>query len=109
MTTPIYRPQSGSMRWPEVDVLEYKREPGVSFREVTRQVLFDDTLLSCQFALLWVAAGGHTALERHEHACGPDRAWPRPLPRRRSPIRPGNTRSCACPTDDLASVSGEQG
>jgi len=68
MTTPIYRPQSGSMRWPEVEVLEYKREPGVSFREVTRQVLFDDPLLSCQLRYFEVAPGGHTTLERHEHA-----------------------------------------
>jgi quercetin dioxygenase-like cupin family protein len=68
MPTPLYRPHSGSMRWPEVDVLEYKREPGVSFRDVTRQVLFDDPLLACQLRYFEVAPGGHTTLERHEHA-----------------------------------------
>jgi len=56
------------MRWREVDVLEYKREHGASFREVTRQVLFDDPLLSCQLRYFEVAPGGHTTLERHEHA-----------------------------------------
>jgi mannose-6-phosphate isomerase-like protein (cupin superfamily) len=56
------------MRWREVEVLEYKREHGASFREVTRQVLFDDPMLSCQLRYFEVAPGGHTTLERHEHA-----------------------------------------
>jgi quercetin dioxygenase-like cupin family protein len=56
------------MRWREVEVLEYKREPGVSFRDVTRQVLFDDPVLSCQLRYFEVAPGGRTTLERHEHA-----------------------------------------
>ena len=68
MSTPTYRPRSGPMRWREVEVLEYKREQGASFREVTRQVLFDDPLLSCQLRYFEVAPGGHTTLERHEHA-----------------------------------------
>jgi quercetin dioxygenase-like cupin family protein len=68
MSTPTYRPRSGPMRWREVEVLEYKREHGASFREVTRQVLFDDPLLSCQLRYFEVAPGGHTTLERHEHA-----------------------------------------
>jgi quercetin dioxygenase-like cupin family protein len=68
MSTPIYRAGSGAMRWQEVEVLEYKREHGASFREVTRQVLFDDPLLSCQLRYFEVAPGGHTTLERHEHA-----------------------------------------
>jgi quercetin dioxygenase-like cupin family protein len=68
MSTPTYRPRSGLMRWREVEVLEYKREHGASFREVTRQVLFDDPLLSCQLRYFEVAPGGHTTLERHEHA-----------------------------------------
>ncbi|HWZ70692.1 MAG TPA: cupin domain-containing protein [Casimicrobiaceae bacterium] len=68
MSTPTYRPRSGPMRWRNVEVLEYKREHGASFREVTRQVLFDDPLLSCQLRYFEVAPGGHTTLERHEHA-----------------------------------------
>lgn len=68
MTTPIHRPLSGAMRWQEVEVREYKREPGLSFRDVTRQVLFDDPLLSCQLRYFEVAPGGCTTLERHEHA-----------------------------------------
>ena len=56
------------MRWQDVEVLEYKREQDGPFRDVTRQVLFDDPLLACQLRYFEVAPGGHTTLERHEHA-----------------------------------------
>lgn len=68
MSTPPYRARSGPMRWQDVEVLEYKRQHEGPFRDVTRQVLFDDTLLSCQLRYFEVAPGGHTTLERHEHA-----------------------------------------
>ena len=55
-------------RWEEVEPLEYKREGSAPFREVTRQVLFDDPALACQLRYFEVAPGGHTTLERHEHA-----------------------------------------
>jgi quercetin dioxygenase-like cupin family protein len=56
------------MRWRDVDVLEYKREGSAPFRDVTRQVLFDDPALACQLRYFEIAPGGHTTLERHEHA-----------------------------------------
>src|SRR5258708_4992748 len=68
MSTPSYRQRSGPMRWREVDVLEYKREGSAPFQDVTRQVLFDDPALGCQLRYFEVAPGGHTTLERHEHA-----------------------------------------
>jgi quercetin dioxygenase-like cupin family protein len=68
MPTPIYRARSGPMRWQEVAVLEYKRDPDEPFRDVTRQVLFDDPSLGCQLRYFEVAPRGHTTLERHEHA-----------------------------------------
>lgn len=68
MPTPPYRARSGPMRWQDVDVLQYKRQADGPFRDVTRQVLFDDPLLSCQLRYFEVAPGGHTTLERHEHA-----------------------------------------
>lgn len=68
MSTPPYRRRSGSMRWQDVEVLEYKRESDGPFRDVSRQVLFDDPALSCQLRYFEVAPGGHTTLERHEHA-----------------------------------------
>jgi quercetin dioxygenase-like cupin family protein len=68
MSTPHYRARSGPMRWQDVEVLEYKRAQDGPFRDVTRQVLFDDPLLACQLRYFEVAPGGHTTLERHEHA-----------------------------------------
>ena len=67
MATPVFRAQSAPMRWEGVAVAEYKREQEAPFRNVTRQVLFDDPLLSCQLRYFEVAPGGHTTLERHEH------------------------------------------
>jgi quercetin dioxygenase-like cupin family protein len=68
MSTPPYRQRSGPMRWRDVDVLEYKREGSAPFQSVTRQVVFDDPALACQLRYFEVAPGGHTTLERHEHA-----------------------------------------
>ena len=68
MATPVYRARSGPMRWQDVAVLEYKPQAAGPFRDVTRQILFDDPLLSCQLRYFEIAAGGHTTLERHEHA-----------------------------------------
>ena len=51
-----------------MDVREYKAEGSAPFREVTRQVLFDDPALASQLRYFEVAPGGHTTLERHEHA-----------------------------------------
>jgi len=68
MTSKTHRPQTGALRWRDVDVLQYKEEGSAPFRAVTRQVLFDDPALGCQLRYFEMAAGGHTTLERHEHA-----------------------------------------
>jgi len=70
MSDPIkpHRPQVGALHWRDVDVLEYKQEGSAPFRAVTRQVLFDDPALGCQLRYFEMAPGGHTTLERHEHA-----------------------------------------
>jgi quercetin dioxygenase-like cupin family protein len=65
--SPIRR-QQDTLRWRDVDVLAYKREGAAPFRDVTRQVLFDDPALACQLRYFEVGPGGHTTLERHEHA-----------------------------------------
>lgn len=62
-----FRPESDEYRWDEVDVLEYKTEGSAPFKAVTRQVLFDDPELECQWRYFEVGPGGHTTLERHEH------------------------------------------
>jgi len=68
MSTASHRPQAGPLRWRDVSVIDYKREGHASFRDVTRQVLFDDPSLACQLRYFEIAPGGHTTLERHEHA-----------------------------------------
>ena len=62
-----FRPESDEYRWDGVDVLEYKADGTAPFKDVTRQVLFDEPELQCQWRYFEVAAGGHTTLERHEH------------------------------------------
>jgi mannose-6-phosphate isomerase-like protein (cupin superfamily) len=64
--TPVRR-HRGDFRWEGVDVLEYKQEGSAPFRDVTRQVLFDDPSLATQLRYFEVAPGGWTTLERHEH------------------------------------------
>jgi quercetin dioxygenase-like cupin family protein len=66
-TTP-FRPQIGPARWRDVELRAYKVEGSAPFRDVTRQVLFDDPALAAQLRYFEVAPGGHTTLERHEHA-----------------------------------------
>ena len=68
MTLRSHRPQTAPLRWRDVEVLEYKREGAAPYRGVTRQVLFDDAALKCQLRYFEVEPGGHTTLERHEHA-----------------------------------------
>jgi len=64
--SPVRRARPG-FRWDAVDLLAYKREGGAPFREVTRQVLFHDDALACEWRYFEVAPGGWSSLERHEH------------------------------------------
>jgi len=68
MTSPVHRRKTAASRWRGVDVRDYKAEGSAPFRDVTRQVLFDDPALASQLRYFEVAPGGHTTLERHEHA-----------------------------------------
>lgn len=68
MTTAPFRPQVDALRWRDVEVLEYKREGSAPFLGVTRQLLFRDAALACELRYFEIVAGGHTTLERHEHA-----------------------------------------
>ena len=64
----VRRTLDGALRWPGIDVLEYKPEGSAPFRDVTRQLLFDDPAIACQLRYFEIAAGGYSTLERHEHA-----------------------------------------
>ena len=67
MTDPVVRRHDGAFHWEGVDVTSYKDEGTAPFRDVTRQVLFDDPSLAAQLRYFEVAPGGWTTLERHEH------------------------------------------
>jgi len=67
MTDDLVRHRTAAARWQGVDVHAYKEEGSAPFRDVTRQVLFDDVLVGAQLRYFEVAPGGWTTLERHEH------------------------------------------
>ena len=67
MSQDHHRPHQGEFRWRDVEVLAYKPSGAAPFRDVTRQVLFEDPDLACQLRYFEVAPGGHTTLERHAH------------------------------------------
>lgn len=54
-------------RWQGVEVMAYKQDEAAPFRDVTRQLLFSDPRLGCEWRYFEVAQGGHSTLERHDH------------------------------------------
>lgn len=54
-------------RWESVDLLAYKQDPAVPFRDVTRQTLFKRDDLAGELRYFEVAPGGYSTLERHQH------------------------------------------
>jgi quercetin dioxygenase-like cupin family protein len=67
MSRPIVRRARDGFRWEGVELLRYKEEGVAPFRDVTRQVLFDEAPAGTQWRYFEVAPGGHSTLERHEH------------------------------------------
>ena len=67
MPDKLVRHNNGAFRWEGVDVLAYKQEGSAPFKDVTRQVLFDNEDPPAQLRYFEVGPGGHTTLERHEH------------------------------------------
>jgi quercetin dioxygenase-like cupin family protein len=67
MSDDVRHAHPGEMAWDDVPVLAYKREGEAPFKDVTRQVLFEDPALAAQLRYFEVAPGGHTTLERHQH------------------------------------------
>ena len=66
MSGPVRRGEG--FRWESVPVEPYKEE-GSAFRDVSRQLLFEHGAgLASDIRYFEIDAGGHTTLERHEHA-----------------------------------------
>ena len=57
-------------RWQDVTCRPYKDEGAALFRDISRQVLFDDPALECELRYFEMATGGYSTLERHEHVHG---------------------------------------
>jgi mannose-6-phosphate isomerase-like protein (cupin superfamily) len=59
---------NGNLRWEGVSLLAYKEEEGSSFKDITRQILFEGAGdIPCQLRYFEIAPGGHSTLEHHEH------------------------------------------
>ena len=67
MSTPGFRRALATGRWESIEVHEYKPAGSAPFRGVSRQRLFSQPGLACEWRYFEVAAGGHTTLERHQH------------------------------------------
>lgn len=55
-------------RWQRVDTTPYKAAGSAPFRDITRALLFEGGGLLCELRYFEIAPGGHSTLERHEHA-----------------------------------------
>ncbi len=54
-------------RWEATDLLAYRQDDGVPFKDVTRQLLFQAPDLLGELRYFEVAPDGHSSLERHDH------------------------------------------
>jgi quercetin dioxygenase-like cupin family protein len=63
-----FRSTQDGYRWDDVAHMPYKQDGSAAFRDISRQVLFDDPALSCQLRYFEMKPGGYSTLERHEHA-----------------------------------------
>ena len=54
-------------RWDDVAHMPYKDEGAAPFKDISRQVLFDEADLGCQLRYFEMDSGGYSTLERHEH------------------------------------------
>ncbi|MGF1620395.1 MAG: cupin domain-containing protein [Rhodomicrobiaceae bacterium] len=65
--TKHFRGHAGGFRWEGVDLHAYKEESSAPFKDITRQTLFRDEMISGELRYFEIAPGGHSTLERHEH------------------------------------------
>ena len=66
-TTVPLRAQLDECRWEGVELMQYKQDGSAPFKDITRQVLFDDPSLAAQVRYFEMQPGGYSTLERHEH------------------------------------------
>lgn len=54
-------------RWDGVAHMPYKQEGSAPFKDISRQVLFQEPGMGCELRYFEMAAGGYSTLEQHEH------------------------------------------
>jgi quercetin dioxygenase-like cupin family protein len=62
------RPAEKDFRWDGVAHQPYKQDGSAPFKDISRQVLFHENALGCELRYFEMDAGGHSTLEKHEHA-----------------------------------------
>jgi quercetin dioxygenase-like cupin family protein len=55
-------------RWDGVAHQPYKQDGSAPFKDISRQVLFHENELGCELRYFEMDAGGHSTLEKHQHA-----------------------------------------
>jgi len=66
-TTKRFRAARENFRWDDVAKLAYKQEGSAPFKDISRQVLFEEPSLGCQLRYFEMQPRGYSTLERHEH------------------------------------------
>lgn len=57
----------GGFRWQGLERRPYKEEGNAAFRNISRQILFDEPAQDCELRYFEMEAGGYSSLERHQH------------------------------------------
>lgn len=64
----LFRPARDGFRWDDVAYLPYKQDGSAPFKDISRQVLFQESTMGCELRYFEMDATGYSTLERHEHA-----------------------------------------
>jgi quercetin dioxygenase-like cupin family protein len=67
-TPDLVRQFHSDYRWDGVVCQPYKEDGSAPFKDISRQVLFHEPDMGCELRYFEMDAGGHSTLERHEHA-----------------------------------------
>jgi quercetin dioxygenase-like cupin family protein len=67
-TVSLVRAARDGFRWDGVAYQPYKQDGSAPFKDISRQVLFHEDSLACEWRYFEMDAGGYSTFERHEHA-----------------------------------------
>lgn len=65
--TKRFRAARENFRWDDVAERAYKQDGSAPFKDISRQVLFEEPSLGCQLRYFEMKPAGYSTLERHEH------------------------------------------